>query len=140
MPAFTANYGAVVVCAIINMALGFLWYGPLFGKPWAKMMGYDMNDKHKMKEMQKKAGPAYIAMFVTSLVTAYILTHFIAYAGAKTAIDGAATGFWAWLGFVVPSSLANNMFGGKKINLWFIDAGYYLASLLIFGAILASWV
>lgn len=140
MPNLMVNYGAVVVCAIINMALGFIWYGPLFCKPWAKLMGFDMNDKHKMKEMQKKAMPAYIASFIGSLVMAYILTRFIAYAGVKTAVDGAAMGFWAWLGFVAPPTLAGNMFGGKKIQLWFIDAGYYLVSLLIFGAVLASWV
>ena len=122
------------------MALGFLWYGPIFGKQWSKMMGIDMSDKHKMKEMQKKAGPAYIVMFICSLVMAYILSHFIGYAMAKTAIDGAATGFWAWLGFILPATLGNAMFTGKKLQLWMIDCGYYLVSLLIFGAILAVWV
>ena len=121
------------------MALGMLWYGPLFQKPWAKMMGFDMSDKAKMKEMQKKAMPAYAAAFVGALVMAYVLSHFIDYAMAKMAADGALVGFWAWLGFVAPATLANNMFGGKNIKLWLIDAGYYLVSLLIFGAVLAAW-
>lgn len=140
MPNLMVNYGAVVVCAVINMALGFLWYGSLFQKPWTKMMGIDCSDEHKMKAMQKKAMPAHIVSFITSLVMAYILTHFIRYAGVKTAMDGAAMGFWAWLGFVLPPTLAGNMYGGKKIQLWFIDGGYYLVSLLIFGAVVASWV
>ena len=140
MPIFAANYLAIVVCGVINMVLGSLWYGPLFMKPWSKMMGIDCSDPHKMKEMQKKAVPAYVASFVGSLVMAYILARWINAVGVKTAVDGAAMGFWAWLGFVAPPTLAGNMFGGKKINLWFIDAGYYLVSLLIFGAVLASWV
>ncbi|MBI3341870.1 DUF1761 domain-containing protein, partial [Candidatus Curtissbacteria bacterium] len=36
---FQINYMAVVAAAVVNMVLGFLWYGPLFGKPWMKMMG-----------------------------------------------------------------------------------------------------
>ena len=139
MPVVTLNYSAIFVCGIINMALGMLWYGPLFRKPWAKMMGLECTEA-KMKEMQKKAMPAYVASFVGALVMAYVLSHFIDYAMAKTAADGAQAGFWAWLGFVAPASLANNMFGGKNIKLWFIDAGYYLVSLLIFGAVLAVWV
>ena len=140
MPLIAVNYWAIIVCGIINMALGYVWYGPLFGKQWAKMMGFDLNDKHKAKEMQKKAVPAYAVMFVCSLVMAYILLRFAGYATAKTATEGAATGFWLWLGFVVPPTLSTSMFGGKNLKLWFIEVGYYLVSMLIFGAILTAWV
>jgi len=122
------------------MVLGFLWYGPIFGKTWAKMMGFDAMDKNKKKEMQKKAGPAYGIMFLTSLLTAYILVHFTGYAMAKTWIDGVVTGLWAWLGFVLPATLSTALFGGKNIKVWAIESGYYLVSLLMFGAILVAWM
>lgn len=32
------NYLAILVGVIANVILGFLWYGPLFGKAWAKEM------------------------------------------------------------------------------------------------------
>ena len=32
MPAISINYLAVLVCAIVAMPVGFLWFGPLFGK------------------------------------------------------------------------------------------------------------
>lgn len=140
MPVVTINYVAVLVCGIVNMVLGFLWYGPIFGKPWAKMMGFDMSDKKKMKEMQKKMGPTYLIMFLMSMLTAYILTHFLQYALAKTAVDGVLTGVWAWMGFALPVTLANSLFGGKKLQVMAIDSGYYLVSFMIFGAILAMWV
>ena len=38
------NYLAVVVAAIVNMALGSLWYGPIFGKAWIKMMKFSESD------------------------------------------------------------------------------------------------
>ncbi len=54
------NWLAVLLAAISAVVLGFLWYSPLlFAKPWMREMGYDFNDKVKLKEMQKSAGPAY---------------------------------------------------------------------------------
>ena len=40
MPTITVNYIAVLVCAIAAMPVGFLWFGPLFGKTWARHMGF----------------------------------------------------------------------------------------------------
>ena len=37
-PEIHINYLAVVAAMLAQMFLGFLWYGPLFGKPWAKEM------------------------------------------------------------------------------------------------------
>ncbi len=33
------NWTAVLVSAVLLEVLGYLWYGPLFGKPWAAAMG-----------------------------------------------------------------------------------------------------
>lgn len=135
------NYVAVLVAAVANMALGFLWYSPfILGKPWMKLMGYHMHDKEQMEKMQKEAMPAYVASMIASLVMAYVLVNFIHFAVAKTALEGATIGFWAWLGFVGTTSLTGALFNKKKISLWAIDTGYFLAALLIMGAILAAWV
>ena len=32
LPAMNINYLAVLACAIVAMPVGFLWFGPLFGK------------------------------------------------------------------------------------------------------------
>ena len=40
MPAMSINYLAVLACAIVAMPVGFLWFGPLFGKAWARHMGF----------------------------------------------------------------------------------------------------
>ncbi len=140
MPQLTFNYAAIVVCGVVYMVIGMVWYGPLFNKTWAKMNGFDLSDKKKMKEMQKKAGPSYVVSFIGSLVMAYVLSMFLDLSMAKTAMDGVITGFWAWLGFVAPTSLCIYMFTQKPVKLWMIDSGYALVSLLAFGAILAAWV
>ena len=40
LPAMSINYLAVLACAIVAMPVGFLWFGPLFGKAWARHMGF----------------------------------------------------------------------------------------------------
>lgn len=37
------NYLAILVAAVLSMVLGFLWYGPLFGKEWTKLMGVTLS-------------------------------------------------------------------------------------------------
>ncbi|MDO8488446.1 MAG: DUF1761 family protein [bacterium] len=33
------NYLAILAAAVLSMVLGFLWFGPLFGQTWMKLMG-----------------------------------------------------------------------------------------------------
>lgn len=40
MQAVPINYVAVVLAAVANMILGFVWFGPLFGKLWILTNGY----------------------------------------------------------------------------------------------------
>src|SRR5260370_41188770 len=68
------NWLAILVAAISTMVVGFLWYSPLlFAKAWMREMGYDPNDKTRMEEMKKSAGPAYGGSFVASLVSGFKL-------------------------------------------------------------------
>lgn len=140
MPAVTLNYAAIFVCGLVYMGIGMIWYGGLFSKPWAQAVGIDTGNKHKMEEMKKKSIPAMVGSFFCSLVMAYVLSHFIDYAMAKTALEGAITGFWIWLGFNATLILVNVLYQMKEIKLWFIDAGFMLFVMLAFGAILAAWV
>src|SRR6266550_5441428 len=95
------NLFAVLVSAIATMVVGFLWYSPmLFASPWMKLMGYDPNDKAKIAEMQKSAGPSYALAFVASMLSAAVLGKIIAIASVHSALYGMKFGFAMWLGFV----------------------------------------
>lgn len=127
------NYIAVVIAAVAAMVVGSLWYGPLFGKAWMKLVGISKDDVNK-KEMPKLYG----IMFLGALIEAYVLSHFIHYAGAVGLVLGAKTGLWAWLGFVATTMVGNYMFAKRPMKLYYIDAGYALINLLAMGAIIAS--
>lgn len=135
------NYLAVLGAAASNMIIGFLWYGPLFGKAWSRLMGWGEMTPEQVRDMQKKARPAYAINFAVALVMAYILAHYFVFASAYTntfgIAGGIAVGFWSWLGFVVPVTIGSVLWDGKPWKLWFINAGYYLVSLLVMGIIIA---
>ena len=135
-PPVVINYLAVLAATVLSNVLGMLWYGPLFGKVWMKATGKSMAD-------MKKGGSPMMSMSLNAvaiLVLAYVLAHFIQYAGAKTPVDGMIAGFWVWLGFVATTSLATYLFEGRNIKLYYIYMGYQLVSLLLMGALLAAWI
>ena len=137
------NYLAILASAVAAMVLGFLWYGPLFGKIWSELMGWGVMTPEKMAEMQKKARPAYAISFVGALAMAYVLAHALifasAYLNSSGVTAGLAAGFWNWLGFIAPVTVGVVLWDGKPWKLWFINAGYYLVQLLMMGTILALW-
>lgn len=135
------NYLAILVCGIVSMILGSVWYGPLFGKAWMKMSGF--TKESMTPEMKKKVTKSYVIMFIGSLVMAFVLAHALEFASYTLKIYGVSAGlmggFWNWLGFVAPVTIGTVLWENKPWRLWFINAGYYLAQLLITGVILSLW-
>ena len=134
------NIWAVLVCAIATVVVGFLWYSPaLFANPWMKLMGHDPNDKAKIAEMQKSAGPSYGMSFVASLLSSFVLGKLIAVAGFSTAFDGLKIGLVVWLGFVTTVQLTSALFSHQPNKLYMINTGYQLVCYVVMGAILGAW-
>ncbi len=131
----TVNFLAILVAAIANLLLGFLWYGPLFSKPWMKLVGMT-------QEQPRQGGPPpviYALPFIGSLVSSYVLALFLNATGMGTPAGGAEVGLLTGLGFLAPTFGANALFGQKKLALYLIDVGYPIVSLIVAGAILGAW-
>jgi Protein of unknown function (DUF1761) len=140
MTLMSVNLWSVLVAAIATMVLGFIWYSPLlFARPWMLAMGYDPDDKSKMQEMQKSAGPSYMISFVASLVSAFVLAKIIHVTTVDTALYGMKIGFAVWLAFVTTVQLTAKLFGNQSTKLYLINTGYQLVCYLAMGAILAVW-
>lgn len=137
------NWLAVVVSAIVSMIIGFLWYGPLFGKKWMAMMGWGQEHIDAAKA-KGGMGKSYVIAFIGSLVMAYVLAHIVAMArmaGISSGLSGGLqSGFWAWLGFVATTGLGSVLWEGRKWNLYTFNMAYQLVNLLVMGAILATWM
>jgi hypothetical protein len=45
IPDMQTNYLAVLIATVAGFFLSFIWYSALFGKAWAKEVGFDPNEK-----------------------------------------------------------------------------------------------
>ena len=134
------NVWAVLASALATMVVGFLWYSPvLFARPWMVLMGYDPNDKAKIAEMRKSAGPSYAMSFVASIIAAAVLGKIIAALTVSTTLYGMKIGLAVWLGFVTTVQLTNSLFSRQPAKLYAINTGYQLVCYLAMGAILGAW-
>ncbi len=128
------SYLAVIVAAVAQYIIGFLWYGPLFGKTWMSLMG--INPQSIKREGM---GKTLVWTFVGSLVTAGVLRKFATMVGALTVGAGIALGAMAWFGFIATVTLASVLYEKRSVNLYILNNAYQLVSLVIMGAIVAAW-
>jgi len=130
----TINWLAILYAVIAAMVVGAAWYG-IFAKPWMKAIG------KKKEELQSSQTTGYVLSIVSALVTAYVMTHMVAsgatFYGLEGAALGATTGFWIWLGFLAPFSAMSTAWENRSWNLWIINNGNYLLTLVVVGMILA---
>jgi hypothetical protein len=121
----TLDYTAIIVATIAQFIFGWVWYGPIFGKFWGKIHGFEAQTPEvqaaMMKDMWKLLVPQFVATLVTTFVFALLVTEF----PSEWNRFGLA-GFF-WLGFVVPTQLAANMFGGTKPE-WLVKKTLVMAA------------
>lgn len=136
------NWLAIIVAAIANMAIGYAWYSDmLFGKQYRKLMGVS-------ESAAKPKGDFMVKMMVIgtigALFMAFVLAHAETFAGSYLGTSGVMlglqTGFWNWLGFMVPIMLASYLYEKRPVSLVIINSGYWLVAMLVMGVIIALWV
>eukprot|EP00730_Choanoeca_flexa_P012570 TRINITY_DN4399_c0_g1_i1.p1 TRINITY_DN4399_c0_g1~~TRINITY_DN4399_c0_g1_i1.p1 ORF type:complete len:168 (+),score=21.05 TRINITY_DN4399_c0_g1_i1:135-638(+) len=136
----------IVVCVIVDVLTGMLWYGPLFGDAFtAGVNGKRVKAHHIPREENM------IAAMISSVATSFMQTWFLAHAlphllyGVEDegtvvldpvhAVMGAA---WLWAGFKLSSYIEDGMWKSESISVILIDAGRQLLRLCSIAVILAS--
>jgi hypothetical protein len=131
------NYLAVLVAGIAVQPLGFLWYGPLFGRPWRALKGVDPS---KPEDASANPGPALAIGFVVALVEFWVLAAVFDWVGVTDLPNALSISALMWLGFVAPIVAMGIVFSDRtSFKLWLIDAGYQLAALLVAGAVIFAF-
>jgi len=128
------NYLAVVVAALVNYAIGSLWYGVIFRKSWLKLSG--------VSEMKVTALSVVLAL-VGAFLTSYVLQHALFFANEYLKTSGVGgglmVGFFNWIGFIAPVTIGVVVYEKKPWTLWILNNAYWLISLLVMGIILSVW-
>jgi hypothetical protein len=141
-PDIHLNYLAILLAIVAYIAIGFLWYGPLFGKAWAKEAGMSTDCKPDRKVFLR----AITLMIIGTFLTVYVLAHGVevwrpstwnAGTDASNATYGFLAPFFVWVGYFVPVLLSSVAWENRSWKLFAINAGYYFVALLAAGMILA---
>ncbi|MES3031741.1 MAG: DUF1761 domain-containing protein [Patescibacteria group bacterium] len=135
------NFWMVLVAAVANFVIGFLFHGPLFGKTWMRLANVTPTGNEKLSDMVPQMSKNLLA----NIVFAYALAVFHLYAvtstlstGPSTAWNGMACGFLVWLGFVVTSSSMEVIWMKRSTKLWLFEMVASLVSILAMGAIIGA--
>ena len=131
------NYWAVLVAAVAAWVLGMAWYMAL-SKQWLAALGKTEADM-KGPDGKPKSYVPLVLVFVAELIMAWMLAGLLGHLGAVTVKNGVISGAFLWFGFVLTTLATNNAFGQRKVMLTVIDAGYWLAVLVVMGAIIGAF-
>jgi hypothetical protein len=111
----------------------------VLAQPWVAAQGKTM-EAFKQEQAAKAGDPKaflpFLLAFAANLVMAWVLAGLIGHLGQVTIRAGIISGIFAWLGFVLTTIAVNYAFGGRSWRLFAIDAGHWLAVLVVMGAII----
>jgi hypothetical protein len=134
------NWAAIIVCALLNMVVGSLWYNPkTFFPAWWKGIGKTTGDVPGSGSMP--------ILWVLTVLSAVVQVVFMAIAvavvgkaiGGTSFVSGALVGLVLSIGLLAPTYLVNKLFAGHGFKVWAIEVGNHLIDLVLIGAILGAW-
>lgn len=133
----TINYLAVLICSILSMVVGGIWYGPLFGKQWMKVIG--VTEKNS-KVMQQSVGHLYLIQFLLTLFQLIVLAYYV---NGWTDVSGLTNTMWIWAAFIVPTIAQNSLWTAEsRQNAWtkfLLQFGYQFIMFVIYGLVLGMY-
>ncbi len=122
------SFLALGTAVIASFVFGFLWYGPLFGKTWAQLMG-KKPDECKGKPHTSALILTFLGTFFTTFALAYLMHH--------TQINCPyGVGTWVWLGFYVPVLFSTVAWERRPWSLFALNAVFYFLNLQLIAAVL----
>jgi hypothetical protein len=136
------NVFSVLVAAIVSLALGNLWFGPLFGRTWARAAGVKLPEE-TTPEDRKGMGKSVLLNFIGTIVMAFVVGWVFIFGSAFTGTGGIpgaiVSGFYLWIGIAAPILLGAVLWEKKPWKWWFIMIGYYLVAFILQGIVFALW-
>lgn len=122
------NYLAILLAVAAQFGVGFVWYGPLFGKLWGKIHGFDKLSKETQDKMMKEMGPYYGLQLLVTAITTVVLAIFITNLSGWNPYGMA---FFFWLGFVVPAQVSSVIFSNTPKEWMFTKIGLQAGAALV---------
>ncbi|MFZ3009552.1 MAG: DUF1761 domain-containing protein [Candidatus Microsaccharimonas sp.] len=133
------NWIAVLLAATSTMVVGSIWYGPLFGKAWAKLAKVKKDPNFKGTKMVL----TYLGAFIGSAVTATVLAIFTVIVANYFAGDFLKSALWTglilWAGFTAARIHMHDSFEGRRKKLTLLSISHELVTIEIMALIIGVW-
>ncbi len=126
----------IIVGAIAIFIFGMLWYGPLFGKQWMKMMGHS---QESMQSAKKGMATKMLVLAIFLLVTAKIVSYLLPQLLSLSYGEFFKSILIIWLGFGFPVQLGAWLWDRKPFKLVLFNAVQSIISFGILSAIIYYW-
>jgi hypothetical protein len=142
MLTFSINWLAVLVCVVISMVSGSLWYNPkTFFPTWWKGIGKTEKDD---PGATTNMGVVWGLTVLSSLVQAIFIGLMVNWLGGQfpggiNIGNGALVGLMLWGGIVAPTYMVNKLFAGHGFKIWAIEVGNHLVNFVLFGMVFGLW-
>ena len=128
------NYMAIAIATFANLALGWTWYGPLFGKAWAKELNIEIPTVPNKAAMYKGMALMVIGNFLMAFVMSHDIFVWRKFPGMEN-MSGLSTAwmsaFFTWIGYYVPTHIGATAWEQKSWKLTILNLTYHLATLFI---------
>lgn len=122
------NWIAVLVAVVLLEALGFLWYGPLFGERWTAALGKEPDTSNMAMTMSLGV--------VNTVIIVLGLSWLLRRLGA-TSLNAALMGaLAAWFFFNFTTMAIDYLYIQLSGELVLINMGYQLVAYLVAGAVI----
>ena len=137
------NTLAIIIAGIAGWLVGAVWYNVL-AKPWVAAHGKTMEDFKAQADANKGTVHAWLPFalaLLAEIMMAWVLAGIVGHLGPGqvTIRNAVISALFVWVGFVVTTMLVNNAFSGRRYVLTAIDAGHWLAVLLVIGVVI-GWM
>jgi len=134
-PPVRHNYLAIAAAAMASFVFEAVWYS-VFLRAWLRGIGHD-------PAWLGRTGVSLGAQCITALLAAALIaiciSSFTQLTGALTAVRGMKVAASLWLGCVLTTWATENVFEVRSYQLFAINLGFWLLTMVLMGAIVGAW-
>jgi hypothetical protein len=134
-PCVRHNYLAIAVAALASFLFEAAWYS-LFLKAWLRGIGHDMA---WLDNTGASLGVQCFTAILASALIATCISSFTQLTGPQTAVRGIKVAAGLWLGCVLTTWATEYVFEVRSYQLFAINLGFWLLTMILIGAIVGAW-
>lgn len=127
------SWPAVIAAAVAGFAVNALWYGPLFGRRWARLIGFDP---------EQPGGPPLAPIlalnFLMSVLGAAALAVLVS-PWPRDAVVAAFIALLVWVASGLMLKLNDLTFARRPAGLFYLDALGHLLTLVVMAVIVGAF-